>query len=62
MALSATVTIHVEDALKSLLRDPVVSQSVVNRDNAYLVAEPSSKGKIGLGKLYLYTQEIQQFD
>ena len=40
MALSATVTVQVEDALKSLLRDSEVSRSVVNCDNAYLVAEP----------------------
>ena len=40
MTLSATVTVQVEDALKSLLRDPVVSRSVVNCDNAYLAAEP----------------------
>ena len=31
---------QVEDALKSLLRDLVVSQSVVNRDTVYLAAEP----------------------
>ena len=42
MALSATVAVQVEDALKSLLRDPLVSRSSVNRDNIYLAAEPSN--------------------
>ena len=36
MALSATVTAQVEDALKSFLKDPVVLRSTVNRENIYL--------------------------
>ena len=39
MALSATITPEIEDALKSFLKDPVVSQSTVNRENIYLAAE-----------------------
>ena len=40
MALSATVTVQVENALRSLLSDPVVSRSTVNHDNVYLAVEP----------------------
>ena len=36
MALSATVTTQIECALKSFLKDPVVLQSTVNRENIYL--------------------------
>jgi len=42
MALSATVTVQVEDTLKFLLRDSLVSHITVNYDNAYLATEPCS--------------------
>jgi len=39
MALSATVTVEVENALKAFLKDPLISRSTVNRVNIYLAAE-----------------------
>jgi len=39
MALSATVTVNIEKALKAFLKDPLIWQNTMNRENIYLAAE-----------------------
>ena len=50
MALSATVTPHVEYALKSLMHDPLVERSSVNRCNIYLAAKACDFKRAGGSK------------
>ena len=40
MALSATITNQVEEALKCLLNEPLILRNTVNRENIFLAAEP----------------------